>query len=136
MGCMLRIGGRYFDAESCADSAKLPVVKVHIKGKPVLRTRPDGKKNSESSVNIRVSRAEFHRLDLQIKHAQAFLARHARELRRITRLRGVEHAVLDFGIARRDVAGQFDRFPASLLLECGRLGIGLEVSWYQAFDQT
>ena len=136
MGCMLRIGGRRFDAKACAESTSLPVARVHVKGEPVLRTRPNGKKNSESSLNIRVSRAEFHRLDRQIKDARAFVKRHSREIRRIGRLRGVEHLVLDFGIARRDVAGQFDRFPAELLLACGKLGIGLEVSWYQAFDEA
>jgi hypothetical protein len=41
---------------------------------------------------------------------------------------GVEHAVLDFAVRRRGVAGQTDTFPAALLLRAGGLGIDLAVT--------
>jgi hypothetical protein len=58
-----------------------------------------------------VSRADFHELAREIKDAHAFVKRHAREIRRLSRQHGVQHLALDFGIARRDAAAQFDRFP-------------------------
>ena len=43
---------------------------------------------------------------------------------------GVEQLTLDFGIADREVAAQFDYFPPELLLAAGQLGIGIEISRY------
>jgi hypothetical protein len=48
-------------------------------------------------------------------------------------MRGVESAVLDIGVAKLDVAGQFEHIPAAFLLELGRMGIDLEISIYHAF---
>ena len=70
----------------------------------------------------------------QIRDAIKFLERHKRQLRRLSRLPGVETLTLDFGVARRDVPAQFDYFPPNLLLAAGKLGIGLELSWYHAFS--
>jgi hypothetical protein len=135
MGCMLRVGGVRFDAAGCAETTTLPVVRVHRRGEPVFSTRPRGKKKSTSSLNVLVSRAQFHQLAKQITDAQRFLKRHTREIKRVMRKPGVRGAALDFGIARRHAAAQFDRFPPELLLMCGKLGIALEVSWYQAWDE-
>jgi len=78
---------------------------------------------------------EFHRLDRQIKDARAFVKRHSEKSGGSGDCAGGAPRS-GFRYARRDVAGQFDRFPAELLLACGKLGIGLEVSWYQAFDEA
>jgi hypothetical protein len=43
---------------------------------------------------------------------------------------GVESAGLDFGIARRDGAAQFESFPSELLRLAGNLGLDLDLSQY------
>jgi hypothetical protein len=62
-----------------------------------------------------------------------FLTRHRLALRRLERASGVEDLTLDFGIADRDVAAQFDYFPPELITLAGSLRIGIAISRYHAF---
>jgi hypothetical protein len=82
-------------------------------------------------VHILVSPASFTNSKRQIRDALKFLEVHKRELARLTRVLGVESITLDFGIADRNLAAQFEYFPPDLLLAAGKLGIGIEVSLYQ-----
>ncbi len=112
----------------------MPVCSVYIRGEPRLpRAQAEGKKNATSGVNITVSQADFTNLKRQIRETLRFLEKYKSALARIRRTPGVEQITLDFGVAARDVAAQFDSFPPELLLAAGKLGIGLEISWYQAF---
>jgi hypothetical protein len=85
-------------------------------------------------VNIQVSGADFANLKGQIRDSVSFLSRHRVALRRLKQIEGVEDLTLDFGVADRDVAAQFDYFPPDLIAAAGSLGIGIEVSRYHAFE--
>ena len=85
-------------------------------------------------MNIEVSTADFTKLKRQIRDAMFFLSRNRLALRRLARIAGVEELTLDFGVADRAVAAQFDYFPPELLAVAGSLGIGIEVSRYHSFD--
>jgi hypothetical protein len=133
MSCILRVSGRQFAARAYASRTNLPIVAVHMRGEPRLpRTQPNGKKWSASGVNIRVSGADFTNLKRQIRDAVAFLTKHRVALRRLGRIAGVEALTLDFGVADRDVAAQFNYFPPELIAAAGLLGIGIEISRYHA----
>jgi hypothetical protein len=134
MSCFLRVSGKQFAARSYARRTTFPVVGVYVRGEPRLsRTEPNGKKHATSRVIIEVSRADFTNLKRQIRDAVKFLTRHRLALRRLKRISGVEDFTLDFGVADRDVAAQFDYFPPDLISAAGSLGIGIEVSRYHAF---
>jgi hypothetical protein len=132
MSCFLRVSGKQFAARSYARRTTLPVVGFYVKGEPP-RTKPNGKKHATSRVIIEVSRADFTNLKRQVRDAVKFLTRHRLALRRLKRITGVEDFTLDFGVADRDVAAQFDYFPPDLISAAGSLGIGIEVSRYHAF---
>ena len=131
MPCILRVSGRDFAARAYARRTSLPVVKTYMRGEPRLpRAQSDGKTNKTSGISIDVSGADFTNIKRQIRDALAFLARHRAALRRLRHVTGVEQLTLDFGIADREVAAQFDYFPPELLLAAGQLGIGIEISRY------
>lgn len=77
-----------------------------------------------------MSEAPFTDLPGQVQDAMAFLADHAVEVARLVAFPGVEEVVLDFGVARRDVAVQTDRLPTELIRAAGRLGLGVDLSSY------
>jgi hypothetical protein len=132
MSCVLRVSGKQFAARPFAEGTALPVCAVFAQGEPRFsRSQPKGKKHLTSSVHILVSRASFTNSKRQIRDALKFLEVHRRELARLTRVPGVESITLDFGIADRNLAAQFEYFPPELLLATGKLGIGIEVSVYQ-----
>jgi hypothetical protein len=85
-------------------------------------------------VNIRVSDADFDDLAQQVQDVIGFLGRYADDVRRLVAFPGVEGVDLDFGIRRRDVAGQYDSFPPGLVSLAGSLGLGLTISHYEISD--
>jgi hypothetical protein len=135
MSCVLRVSGKNFDARAYAQRSRLPIATVHVRGEPRLpRTRPSGERHKTSGVVIDVSSADFESLKRQIKQAIRFLAAHRSALRGLRRVVGVETITLDFGVADRPVAAQFDYFPPELITAAGSLGIGLEISRYHAIS--
>jgi hypothetical protein len=109
----------------------LPVVTTYVRGEARSpKTRPNGKKHQTSGVNIHVSHGDFNNLKRQVRDAVCFVSRHRVALRRLKRIPGVEDVTLDFGVAHRDVAAQFDYFPPELAAAAGLPGIGIEVSRY------
>jgi hypothetical protein len=137
MPCILRVSGKDFASRSYARRTTLPVIKVSVRGEPRLpKTKPNGEKHKTSGVNVQVSNADFTNLKRQIRDAVTFLERHRRALRRLGRASGVERLTLDFGVADRGVAAQFDYFPPELIAAAGSLGIGIEVSRYHAFARV
>ena len=85
---------------------------------------------SQSGAHFLVSPREFNDLAGQIAEAIAYLETNKAAIRDLMAFAGVEGAVLDFGTEWRDVAAQFDRFPAKLLQLAGNLGLDLEISHY------
>lgn len=135
MTCILRVSGKQFASRAYAQRTRLPVVSAYVRGEARLpRSKPNGKKNATSGVNIEVSAADFTNLKRQIRDAVSFLRRNRVALRRLARIDGVEELTLDFGVADRAVAAQFDYFPPELVAAAGSLRIGIEVSRYHAFN--
>ena len=133
MSCVLRVSGKHFDARAYARRSRLPIASVHVRGEPRLpRTRPKGEKYDSSGVTIDVSGAGVENLKRQIRDAIKFLAEQRSLLRGLRRVAGVETLTLDFGVADRAVAAQFDYFPPELIAAAGSLGIGFEISRYHA----
>jgi hypothetical protein len=134
MPCVLRVSGKDFASKAYARRTGLPVVATYERGEArAPKTQPDGKKHTTSGVNVHVSNGDFNDLKRQVRDAVRFLSRHRGALRRLKRIPGVEDLTLDFGVADRDVAAQFDYFPPELIAAAGSLGIGIEVSRYHAF---
>ena len=132
MSSVLRVSGQRFAAREFAQRSSLPICAVHVRGDLRAGGKPGGKRSQNSGVAIVVSDSEFTDLKGQIRDAVKFLTKHQRAISRLTKLSGVESSTLDFGIASRSVAAQFDCFSPELLLLLGKLGIGLEISRYDA----
>ena len=131
MSCVLRISGKKFNLDEFLNSSSLKPSVVFRKGAPRFKRNPKDRKIVQSAVNVKVSNASFNKLDSQIKGAIKFLRTNKKELRRITTSKKIKgELVLDFGVAKRDVAAQTDEFPAELLLLLGTMGIKLQVSHY------
>ena len=85
-----------------------------------------------------VSDASWSDLRQQIADACAFLDRHAEDIRSVRAPGTVDDIRLDFPIDSRlseTIAGQFDFFPAELVVRAGALGIGLELSIYRTSEE-
>jgi hypothetical protein len=136
MSVILRISGRDLDPEVVARKTTLPVTHIFRRGEPVLpRSKPRGAKNKFSGLNIQIASKDGlnGRASVLVRKAMRVISKHRQELARIARAPGVESAVLDVGVPRLDVAGQFERIPAAFLLELGKLRIDLEISIYHAW---
>ena len=131
--CVLRAFGSRFAANRFAARTSLPIVTVYKRGEPRLRSKPRGARHQYSGITAVVSDASWSDLQAQARDAVRFLVKHNREIRRLSRLPGVDELVLDFPIdlriGARSVA-QFDRLPATLVWNAGRLGLALELSIY------
>lgn len=123
-GCVLRISGKAFAAEEYLAGSSLAACKVWRKGEQL---RPNGPASATSGFNVVVSDADD--LPTQVSDAVAFLRHYHVELVRLA-VAAVDDRVLDFGIPQRDVAAQFERFPAGLVRAAGELGMGIGLSLY------
>ena len=136
MPTVLRASGRTFDPDAFCVETTLPVCRSVRQGESRFPlTNPNGPSNVESRLHINVSDADFYEFETQINDAIAFLALHRSEIERLVNYPGVERLTLDFGIERRDVALQSDRFPPELIRFAGQLGLGIELSQYPSSDQ-
>ena len=140
MSCILTISGRNFDVDAFIDTTKLRPYKKNYKGQPKFKTKPDGEKLIRSSLSIETSKADFDNLKKQIADTIRFLKRNQDKLSHISSTKGIEFAVLDFGIDlridRRKVLTQSDTFPSELLKFAGDLGLDIELSIYPVDMQT
>ena len=123
-GCVLRVSGKAFAPEAFLAPSGLVACKVWHKGERVRNDRIA----TTSGCNIVVSDADD--LLTQVREALAFLHRHQGDFARLANTSEVDALVLDFGVAQRDAAAQFDRFPAELVRAAGELGMSLELSRY------
>jgi hypothetical protein len=83
-----------------------------------------------------VSDASDEDLPSQVADAIRFLTVHHGEVSRLMASSGLEGAVLDFGVGRRDVVVQCDTLPAPLVRLAGGLGLAIELSQYPRTDGT
>jgi hypothetical protein len=134
MSCILTISGRNFDVDVFTDTSKLRPYRKSYKGQPKYKSKPDGEKLTNSSISIEASKADFHNLKKQIADTIRFLKRNKDKLAFIGATKGIEYAILDFGIYlridKKKVLTQSDRFPSELLKLAGDLGLEIELSIY------
>jgi hypothetical protein len=140
MSCILRVGGRNFDVDVFTDTTKLKPYKKSYIGQPKFISKPDGEKLSHSSISIETSNADFDNFKKQIADTIRFLKRNREKLAHVASTKGIEYAVLDFGIDlridRKKVLIQSDTFPSELLKLAGNLGFDIELSIYPVDMQT
>ena len=132
MPCILRASFKSQKAmEAFLLTSCLTPVKVHRKGE---RRFPNLKRNlkvnKSNSANFDVSRAKFSDLSKQIRDAIRFIKKHELELQRLASLSTKQPPCLDFGLIRRDVPVQCDQLPTELLREMSKVGLALEMSYY------
>ena len=91
-------------------------------------------------MSIETSKADFDNLKKQIADTIRYLKRNKDKLTHIALTKGIDDAVLDFGIDLRidnkKVGCQSDKFPSELLKLAGDLGIDIEFSIYPVDMQT
>ena len=135
MAAVLRASGPDFDVDAFVADCDWDVSKVYHRGEALLpRTQPHGRTHTESGLNIVVSDAGFDEFGDQIEDAIEFLRDNVLEVQKLVAFAGVTGAVLDFGIAWRDVVAQSDQFPSELVRLAGSCGIALELSHYPVSD--
>ncbi len=138
MSVIFRISGKNFDAEACARSTTLPVVKVYKRGQLIYPSSMVLKKRYlTSGVNMRLEGPDGleGKLHTLVSRAHSAINKHHREIQRLRKFPGVQNACLDFGVLELNVAAQFESVPHEFLLQLGRLRIDLEISIYHAFQR-
>ena len=131
MPAVLRAFGSDFDVDAFLVGCTLPLCAVKRRGEPMLpSSQPDGRRHTQSSVNVTVSDAEFDDFPRQVAEATEFLRAEAVQVRRLCEFPGIDGATLDFGIERRDVAVQCDHLSPQLVRLAGLLGLGIELTQY------
>ncbi len=134
MSCILTISGRNFNIDAFIEASKLKPYKKSYKGQPKIKTKPDGEKLTRSLISIETSNADFDNLNKQIVDTIRYLKGNKDKLAHIAITKGIDHAILDFGIDlridKKKVLYQSDRFPSQLLKLAGDLGLDIELSVY------
>lgn len=140
MSCVLTIAGLNLDIDDFVYKTKLRPHKKSYKGLPRFATQPDGDKLSQSRISIITSRAGFNDLTKQIADTIRYVKRNRSKLSHISSTKGIDYAVLNFGIDlridRKNVLTQSDTFPAALLKLAGDLNLDIELSIYPVDLQT
>ena len=132
---MLRISGVHLDIDALVIRKGLHPESVWRKGER-RSTSTAAERNRDSGMNYCVSDAGFEEFEIQKSEAIEFLKRFGTEITDIVRTPGVEMAILDFGISRRDAIVQSDSFPPELVGLAGGLGLSLELSQYPLLDRS
>ena len=134
MSCILTISGKNFDVDSFIKKSKLKPYKISYRGQPKLKSKPKGDKLSFSLLSIEASKADFSDFKKQVSDTIRYLKRNRGRLAHVNVTKGIDHAVLDFGIDlridRENVLYQSDKFPSHLLKLAGELGFDIEISIY------
>lgn len=132
VSCVLRVTGPLLDIDALSEALAIDPYRTFRKGE----ARGLRKIHETSGICFEVSDAEFEEFDLQIQDAVQFLTENAKVLAVISGFPGVEHALLDFGIEKREVAVQCDYLPADVLRLAGNLGLGIVLSHYPICEET
>ncbi len=93
-----------------------------------------------SLLSIETSKADFDNLNKQIADTIRYLKRNKDKLAYVASTKGIDHAILNFGINlridKKKVLYQSDKFPSELLKLAGDLGLDIELSIYPVDMQT
>lgn len=127
MSAVLRASGQDFDVDAFLLRSSLNPIAVHRRGTQIYL---GSGQRAQSGMNIDVSDRGFEDFPGQVLEAVNFLTKHRKEISRLIRFPGVEKVYVDFGIARQDVAAQFAYLPTELIRIAGKLGLGIELSYY------
>lgn len=134
MSCILHIGGRNFDIDNFVDKSKLQPYNKSYKGQPKFKTKPDGEKLTHSLISIKTSKADFDNLKKQVADTIRYLKINEDKLTHIATTKGIDNAVLDFGIDlridKKKILTQSDKFPNELLKLAAELGLDIKLSIY------
>ena len=128
-GCVLRVSGATFQIDAFLLGVNLAPCKVWHVGDQARPRRP-----ASTSAGFNVTVSEASDLPSQVADAIEFLRDHHADLLRLSNMPEVDDVMLDFGIFRRDVLGQFDEFPSTLVRAAGELQISLGLSQYVSDD--
>lgn len=126
-GCVLRVEGSSFDVDRFMAGSKLSPCKIWHVGEKAGKTRP-----ASVTAGIHVVTSNADDLPTQIEQTLEFLRRRRDELLRLRDEKGVDDLLLDFSVLDRDVAAQYDRFPAELVRVASDYGMAIEISRYRA----
>jgi len=134
-GCILHVLGESFDPESYLNATGLLVYESFRRGEQRFPVR-DGQKPRQykyGGFKCEVSSKGGDNFPGQVDDAIDFLKRNKQTLLSLQSCPSVETKTLDFGLDLRIMDhnhAQFDYLPPKLLLLCGQLGIGIEMSIY------
>jgi len=96
------------------------------------RERGEALVDGWSTFNFTVSDADGDCVPVQVEESACFLSRNIDSIQRFRESDGVENLTLDFSWDFPATScGQFNTFPGSLLQECAKLGIDIEISVYR-----
>ena len=125
LGCVLRVSGAAFKVNEFLWGCTFRPCKVWQVGDQRTAGRA-----AAVTAGFNVATSDADDLPGQIRDTMTFANRYQQELGRLRTEAGIESLVLDFGISRRDVAAQFDRFPAEIIRLSAEYGMGIELSQY------
>jgi hypothetical protein len=133
--CVLRVSGAEFAVDDFVTTSKLTsdsdLFSVWHKGEP----RRNG--NCEDSGFIMdICEVQSEGLKEQTEKVRNILSDNYEEIKKLMEFPGVENGILDFAIAKRDVAAQVDLFPAGLVNVAGSLSLGLMKDELAGHDQV
>src|SRR5580704_7678952 len=123
MSCILTIIGKNFDVDAFIKRSSLKGYSKSYRGEPVFKSKPDGNKLVYSRLSVQTSKADFNNLKKQIADSIRYLKRNKDKLSLITKTKGIDFTILDFGINlridKKETLLQSDRFPNELLKLAG-----------------
>jgi hypothetical protein len=127
MSCAISAYGKRFDVERALRATGLKPDEIWLRGYP----NDEGRKPVTSGFTIQIC-DDFPMLEKQVKLSMKFLGstRVRQRLKRMSRTRGVDYFVLEFGIAWLDVASQNDLLPARLISFVAESGLSVVVAHY------
>jgi len=137
MSCVLRIIGQDLDVDAFILKSKLKSSRKGYKGEVVSPPKRKIRKLKYSWVSITTSDASFNAFKKQIKDTWQYLKKNKEKLAVISETKGIQYAVLDFGIYlkmdKELVRYQTKYFPEEFVKLCGELGLGIELSIYPKY---
>lgn len=131
MSCVLTILGKTLNVDELVKSTGILGFEKKYKGDIISVSR--NKKLEYSYASIVISEADFNELDLQIKETEDFLVKNMDNLKCIANTQGVDFATINFGSDSNlnvENLTQSFFFPPSLIMLCGELKLGLELTVY------
>lgn len=135
MATVLRVSGPYEPLRQTMLAAPFDFVEAIASRR--RRERGEASTDGWSTFNFTISDADGDQVPVQIEESEHFLSRNIDSIQRLRESDAVEGLTLDFSWDFPVTSiGQFNTFPSSLLRECGRLGIDIEISVYATAEDS